>query len=197
MEAHWKALMRCIKYVLDTRMYALKIRAKLKDGIFHLEGFSDSDYAGDRETRYSVYGYIVYFCGAPISWKSKSSKSVTLSSTEAEYFAVSETAKELMFVYGLITGMGMLSKLETPFTLRMDNTGAIYLANNHTTGQRTKHINICTHYVRDLIDKCIARILFVRTADNDADLHTKNLTEEKHHEHANKNVDDLYEQEET
>jgi hypothetical protein len=82
-EAHWKALMGCIKYVLDTRMYALRM--------FHLEGFSDSDYVGDCETRFSGHGYIVSICGAPISWNSKSSKIVTLSSTKAEYFAASET----------------------------------------------------------------------------------------------------------
>jgi hypothetical protein len=50
--------------------------------------------------------------------------------------------------------------------------------------------------VRELIDKCIARILFVRTADNNANIYTKNLTEEKHNEHANKNINDLCEQEE-
>ena len=132
-DAHWKALIRTIKYVLDTKMYALRIKPNLKKGMFHLEGFLDSDFAGDRETRFSVHGYIIYFCGAPISWKSKASKSVTLSSTEAEYFAASETAKELMFVYGLLEGMGMKERLELPFTLRIDNTGAMYLANNHAT----------------------------------------------------------------
>jgi hypothetical protein len=50
--------------------------------------------------------------------------------------------------------------------------------------------------VSELIDKDLARILFVRIADNDADIYTKNLSEEKHNEHANKNVDDLYELEE-
>jgi hypothetical protein len=96
-EAHWQAMMRCIKYVLDTRMYALRLRPNLKEGMFHMEGCSDSDYAGDCETRFSVFGYVINFCGAPISWKAKASKSVTLSSTEAEYFAASETAKELIF----------------------------------------------------------------------------------------------------
>jgi hypothetical protein len=124
--------MRCIKYVLDTRIYALRGRPKMKEGMLHLEGFSDSDYAGDRETRFIVYGYIVYFCGAPISWKSKSSKKITLSSTEAENFTASETARELMLLHGLFSRMGLLNELEKPFTLRMDNTGAIYLAINHT-----------------------------------------------------------------
>ncbi len=95
-EAHWKAMIRVIKYVFDTKMYALRLQPKIlnEDKSYELEGISDSEFAGDRDKRISVFGYITYFCGAPISWKSKSSKSVTLSSTEAEYFASSETAKE-------------------------------------------------------------------------------------------------------
>jgi hypothetical protein len=96
----------------------------------------------------------------------KEGKSVTLSSIEAEFSIVSETAKVLMFVCGLITGMGMLSKLETSYTIQEDNTGAIYLVNNHTTGQRAKHI--CAHYVTELIDKCVDFIC--RAVNNDADL---------------------------
>jgi hypothetical protein len=92
--------------------------------------------------------------------------------------------------------MGLLNDLEKPFTLRMDNTGAIYLAHNHTSGQRTKHIDIRTHYVQELKDKHLARIIFVRTSGNYADIYSKNLSEKKHIEHANTNVDDIYEQEE-
>ena len=58
------------------------------DGIWCLEALSDSDYANDKETRMCVYGYIVFFCGVPISYKSKSVKSVVLSTTEAECVAV-------------------------------------------------------------------------------------------------------------
>jgi hypothetical protein len=85
--AHWKALLRAIKYVLDTEIWALQIKPKRSNTLFYLEGVSASDYAGDRDTQVSVFGYIIYFCGAPIAWKSKSCKSVSLSSTEAEYFA--------------------------------------------------------------------------------------------------------------
>jgi hypothetical protein len=90
--------MRTIKYALDTKEMGLKLEPKLdKKNIIFFEGILDSEYSGDRDTRISVYGYIVYFCGTPISWFSKSVRSVTLSSTEAEYFALSELAKE--FVY--------------------------------------------------------------------------------------------------
>ena len=61
-----------------------------KDGIWKLEELSDSDFASDKDTRYSIYGYIIYFCGVPVAWKSKSMKSVVFSTTEAEYVVVSE-----------------------------------------------------------------------------------------------------------
>ena len=76
-----------------------------KDGIWKLEALSDSDLASDKDTRYSVYGYIIYFCGIPVAWKSKSRKSVVLSTTEAEYVAVSEVVKEIKFLYQMLRSM--------------------------------------------------------------------------------------------
>ena len=69
----------------------------LHDRVWRLEALSDSDFANDKETWISVYGYIVFFCGVPIAWKSKSIKSVVLLATEAEYVAVSEVVKEISF----------------------------------------------------------------------------------------------------
>jgi hypothetical protein len=90
---------------------------------FHLSGISDSDYAGDKDTRTSVFGYVIYFCGAPIAWKSIAGKSVTLSSTEAEYFALSEVTKEVMFVKQVLETMGI--NLVLPILVKVDNVGAI------------------------------------------------------------------------
>jgi hypothetical protein len=74
----------------------------LKNDGFYFEGIADSEYAGDPDTRISVYGYVLYLCGAPIAWKSKAGKSVTLSSSEAEYYATSEIAKEANFSKNLL-----------------------------------------------------------------------------------------------
>jgi hypothetical protein len=86
---------------MDTENLGLLLQRKLNQDGFYLEGISDSEYAGDPDTRVSVYGYVLYFCGAPIAWKSKVGKSVTLSSTEAEYYATSEIAKEVIFAKNL------------------------------------------------------------------------------------------------
>lgn len=189
-KAHWKDLMRTIKYVIDTKDRGLKINPRYPDNsTYVLEGITDSEYAGDRDTRISVYGYVIYFCGAPIAWKSKSGKSVTLSSTEAEYFAISEVAKELLFIKQTIESMGI--QVQLPIKIKTDNVGAIYLSNNYTTSQRTKHIDIRTHFVRQHIEDGIFKIEFVRSADNDADIYTKNTSEEIFNKHASKNVEPI------
>jgi hypothetical protein len=92
---HWKLLLRCIKYVNTTENLALNVKPNKLEGLTELEGISDSEYGADQEISISVFGWNLYFCGALISWKSKASNSVTLSSTEAEYIALSEVSKEL------------------------------------------------------------------------------------------------------
>ena len=63
---------RVINFVLETKTLGLRIVPIFKDGIWKLEPLSDSDFANDKDARYSVYGYIIYFCGVPVVWKSKS-----------------------------------------------------------------------------------------------------------------------------
>jgi hypothetical protein len=186
-QAHFKYLLRVIKYVLDSGEVGLKLKPKKKGEMFYLEGISDSEYASDKDTRISVFGYILYFCGAPIAWKSKAGKSVTLSSTEAEYFALSEVTKEAIFIKQVIDSIGLA--LEFPITVKVDNVGAIYLAKNYSTSQRTKHIDIRTHFVREFVEDGIIKVVFVKSEDNDADIFTKNTTEELFKKHSKKMID--------
>jgi hypothetical protein len=92
--AHWKSLICTIKFVLDTKLYALILSPfTKKDGSLFLQGYSDSEFAGDRENCKSGFGFITFLCGACISWKSKAYHNVNISSAEAEYYAGSEMAK--------------------------------------------------------------------------------------------------------
>ena len=72
-----------------------------------LKALSDSDFASDKETRISVFAYIIYFCGIPIAWRSKGMKSVVLSTTEAEYMVLSEVVKEQKFIVQLLQTMNI------------------------------------------------------------------------------------------
>jgi hypothetical protein len=189
--AHWNQLLRTIKYTICTKNKALKIKPTMKNNMFYLEGISDSSFGEDKDTRISVYGYVVYFCGAPVATKSKLGRSVTLSSTEAEYFAVSQVAKEVLFIKQLMETIGI--SIQLPITVKVDNVGAIFLGNNSSVGQRTKHIDIRTHFIREYIEDDIIKLVFVRTDDNDADMFTKNTTEELFNKHSKKLVEELKE----
>jgi hypothetical protein len=154
-----------------------------------LEVISDSEYGVDQERRISGFGWNLYFCEALIFCKSKASNSVTLSSTEAEYIALSEVTKEIMLIKQVLETMGI--GLKSPITVKIDNVGAIYLSNNHSLGQRTKLIDIRRHFVRELVEQGIIKTAFVGTDNNDAEIRTNNTPEETFKRHVNKHLVDI------
>jgi hypothetical protein len=87
--AHEKKLKRVIYYKIQTKGRALKV--DFKSNARNIIAYSDSDFAGEKDDRKSIIGYIIFVSGSEISWKSKSQPCVTLSSTEAEYVALNET----------------------------------------------------------------------------------------------------------
>ena len=139
-----------------------------------LEALSDSDIASDKETRISVFGYIIYFCGIPIAWISKGMKSVVLSTTEAEYMALSEVVKEVKFKVQLLQTMNIEVLLAT--TVYVDDVGAIWLSNNRTTSDRTNHIDIRTSFVKEYEEGEKITIMLVKSEENEADIFTRNTT---------------------
>jgi hypothetical protein len=138
--AAMKEMKRVIKFVIDTKHLGLKIEPRTPDNdkMWDLVIYCDSDWAGDKDTRISVAGFIVYLMGGPISWKSKAQGGVTLSSSEAEFVALSEAEKEIEFVVQVLISIGIPVRL--PVICRVDNIGAIFMAENVSTSQRTKHI---------------------------------------------------------
>jgi hypothetical protein len=160
---HWKSLIRAIKYVKATKEYIIKIiNSKRKEDECVLEVFSDSDYSLD---------------GSPISWRSRGQKSVTLSTTEAEYVAMSEAVREVKFTFQVLQTMNV--QVSLPIKVNVDNIGAIFLAENRNTSERTKHVDIRYHFVREMIDKNFLSVKFVPTDQNIADIFTKNLDNKK------------------
>ena len=85
--AHLKEMYKLIKFVLSTKDYGLKFKLINRMRKWVLKVLNDSDSASDKETRISVFGYVIYFCGIPIAWRSKGMRSVVLSTTEAEDMA--------------------------------------------------------------------------------------------------------------
>ena len=171
---HWKEMYKVIRFVPSTKDDGLKFELRKNMKKWALEALSDSDFASDKETRISVFGYIIYFCGIPIAWRIKGMKSVVLSTTEAKYMALSEVVKELKFIVQLLQTMNI--EVELPITVYVDNVGAIWLSNNRTTSDRTKHIDIRTSFVKEYQEDGKIIIKFVKSEDNEADIFTKNTT---------------------
>ena len=171
---HLKEMYKVIRYVLSTKEHCLKFELRKDMKRWALKALSDSDFASDKGTRISVFGYIIYFCGIAIAWRSKGMKSVVLSTTEAEYMALSEVVKELKFIVQLLQTMNI--EVELPITVYVDNVGAIWLSNNRTTSDRTKHIDIRTSFVKEYQEDGKIIIKFVKSEDNETDIFTKNTT---------------------
>ena len=172
-KAHQKALHRVVKFVEQTKERRLVLSPVCENFTWEIRAYSDSDFAGDTDTRKSVSGFVIYLCGAAISWRSKGQKSVSLSSTEAEYIAILEVAMEILYIAGILKFLGV--KIKYPIEVNVDNIGAVYLAKNATTGNRTKHIDTRYHFVREYIEDGIVKVIFVRSENNDVDIFTKNV----------------------
>ena len=100
--------------------------------------------------------------------------SVVLSTTEAEYMALSEVVKELKFIVQLLQTMNI--EIELPITVHVDNVGAIWLSNNRTTSDRTKHIDIKPSFMKEYQEDGKIIVKFVKSEENEADIFTTNTT---------------------
>ena len=139
-EGHMKELCRVIKYALDTRSIGLKLKpADNENKLQELKAYSDADFTEDKETRISMTGYVVYFMSVPVCQLSRGQKSVTLSTTEAEYVACSEIVKEVLFILQLLKHLRV--EVQLPIRVHVDNIGAIFLAENQNSSDRTKHVD--------------------------------------------------------
>ena len=183
---HLKEMYEVIRFVLSTKDYGLKFELRKDTKKWALKALSDSDFASDKETRISVFGYIIYFFGIPIAWRSKGMKSVELSTTEAEYMALSEVVKELKFIIQSLQTMNIENEL--PITVHVDNVEAIWLSNNRTTSDRTKHIDIRTSFVKEYQEDGKIINKFVKSEEPEADIVTKNTTNSIFQNHQKKLV---------
>jgi hypothetical protein len=170
-EEHWTALKHLMGYIKLGTNQGIKMRAP-KD--IRVVAFVDSDYASDRGDRKSISGHLVTVGGCLVSWQSKKQTGVTLSSTEAEFVAMSMAATELKFVVSLLTELGNGPPV-LPSILKEDNTGAIFMAKNTAIGQRTKHVDIRYRFVNDMILSNELWVEHIRSGENPSDAMTKNL----------------------
>ena len=146
---HWEALVHVFRYLKGSINLGIKFDGQLPSTVhgtksFHLpESLCDADWAGDPNTRRSTTGYVFKLAGGPISWKIRLQPTVALSSTEAEYRAITEAGQELLWLRNMLEMYGF--KDQNPTVLQSDNLGAIHLTTKSIFHGRTKHIEIQHH----------------------------------------------------
>lgn len=169
---HWEAVKWVFRYLRGTCDRSLCFEGKHTD----LNGYVDADLAGDLDGRKSTTGYVFTLGGTAISWGSKLQKVVALSTTEAEYIAVTEASKEMVWLQNFL---GELGKGQTNSILYSDSQSAIFLAKNPAFHSRTKHIELKYHYIRYLLEKKTLQLVKIPGSENPADMLTKVVTLEK------------------
>ncbi|XP_060674851.1 secreted RxLR effector protein 161-like [Ziziphus jujuba] len=166
---HWDACKRLLRYLKGTATHGLFIKSTMK---LVVHGFSDSDWASDRTDRRSTSGYGIFLGSNLISWRSKKQQVVACSSTEAEYRALAHITSELCWLQNLIKELELQLPIPIVWT---DSLSAAALAENPVLHQRTKHIEIDMHFVRDKVLEKSLQIRYVPTRDQVADVFTKSL----------------------
>ncbi|KAE8681319.1 hypothetical protein F3Y22_tig00111330pilonHSYRG00089 [Hibiscus syriacus] len=171
---HWDAVKWIFRYLKGTVGHGIVFGSQRDNPL--VVGYVDSDYAGDLDNRRSTTGYVFTLGGGPICWKSTVQSVVALSTTEAEYMAAAEAAKEALCLTGLVKELGVQ---QGGVQLLCDNQSAIHLAKNQVYRARTKHIDVRFHKIRELVAS--GEVLFqkVHTDENAADMFTKPVTTDK------------------
>ncbi|GJS33989.1 ribonuclease H-like domain-containing protein [Tanacetum coccineum] len=169
-EPHFSALKRILRYVLGTLDYGLQL---FSSSTTDLVAYYDADWAGCPTTRRSNSGYCVFLGNNLLSWSSKRQPTLSRFSAEAEYRGVANVVAETCWLRNL------LCELHTPLSsatlVYCDNVSAVYLSCNPVQHQRTKHIEIDIHFVRDLVAADQVRVLHVLSRYQFADIFTKGL----------------------
>jgi transposase InsO family protein len=170
-EEHMEAVMRILRYLKGALGRGLMFR---KNGHLNVIGYTDADWAGCIDDRRSTAGYFTFVGGNLVTWRSKKQNVVSLSSAEAEFRGMVKGICELLWIRKVLTELGFEPNNE--MKLFCDNKAAIDISHNPVLHDRTKHIEIDKHFIREKIDSKIIEIPFVRSGEQIADMLTKAVT---------------------
>ncbi len=173
-QKHEEAAIKILRYLKGTVNTGLEYNCKdqLNNKELIIDAYCDADWSGDLDDRKSTTGYVIKLNGCSISWASKKQATVSLSSAEAEYMAISTTIQELKWIKQLIKE---ITGIEPKVNLWCDNQAAILISSNDVYHNRTKHIDIRHHFIRDAIQNKELEINYINTKQQIADILTKSL----------------------
>ncbi|KAG1659195.1 hypothetical protein FOA52_005673 [Chlamydomonas sp. UWO 241] len=166
--AHLEAAKQVLRYVSGTRNFGI-----CYGNSGQLVGFCDSDYAGDPDTRRSTSGIVFILNGGAVIWCSRVQPTVAASTLEAEYMSASLSAKDALWCRKILPELGLSCNM---VNINCDNQGALKLISNPIASQRSKHIDVIHHFVRDRVSRREICFHYVASEHNAADILTKPLT---------------------
>ncbi|GJR60331.1 hypothetical protein Tco_1502493 [Tanacetum coccineum] len=156
---HWEAVKWIWRYLQGTTNVGLVYGTDHGNHV-DVTGFVDLDYTKDLDKGGSITGYTFLEHGCVVSWKATLQHVVALSTKEAEYMAFTEAVKEAIWLWGLLEELGV--RLNT-VAVNCDNQGAIHLSQNHVFHERTNHINVCYHFIKEVLEAKTVEVLKVGT----------------------------------
>ncbi|KAK2427210.1 putative mitochondrial protein [Trifolium repens] len=171
-EMHVAAVKRILRYLKGTLDHGILYKPKTGDELI-LEGWSDSDYAGDYDDRKSTSGYVFTINGVAVSWCSKKQPIVTLSTTEAEFVSAASCACQCIWLRNVLKHLHV--KQAGCTFINCDNSSSIKLSKNPILHGRCKHIDVRYYFLRDLCKDGVIELKYCKTQDQIADIMTKAL----------------------
>jgi hypothetical protein len=169
-EHHAVMLKRILRYIKGTTTHDIHLRAASTPT---LTAYTDADWAGCPDTRRSTSGYVVFLGDALVSWSSKRQTTVSYSSAEYEYRGVANAVAECSWLRQLLGELHYDAPKAT--VAYCDNVSSVYMSWNPVHHQRTKHIEIDIHFVRETVAIGELRVLQIPSAQQFADIYTKGL----------------------
>lgn len=166
-EADWRAAKGVLRYLQGTRNMGIVYGKGAA-----MEGWVDADFAGDKVNRKSTTGFVFTLHGGAISWRSRMQRLVATSTATAEYVAAAKAVKDSLWLRRVV---GDLGEEAGPVTLKEDNQACIAMATNEGMSSRTKHIEVCYHFIRDCVEQQQVVLEYVPSEQQLADGFTKAL----------------------
>ena len=177
-DEHWVAVKRIFRYLQGTKTHGIRYTPNDK---IDFRGYSDADWAGDLADRKSTSGYVFMLLGATVSWGSKKQPSVSLSTSEAEYIALSLAIQEGKWIHRLLCEIMAAADKESPeLMIQEDNQSCIKMTKNPVNHGCAKHIDIKYHHIRDEVKRGEVKLEYCETTVMLADIMTKGLHGPRH-----------------
>ena len=176
-EEHMEAVLHILQYLKSSLGKGLMFT---KGANFTIEGYTDADWVGSIDARLSIAGYFTLFGGNLVTWLSKKQGVVARSNVEAEYRVMAKGVCELRWIKNLLQEFRVSHTL--PMKLYLDNKPTCDIAHNPVQHDRTKHVKIDRHFIKEQLEAKIIKVPHFRSEDQVVDILTNVVSSKSFHQ---------------